>query len=124
MSSELGLAERRAQFVYAAARLAATAAGAPVVPAPFAEREPEFVAQFRRVVGEQCGPNRSSSPEELHGSWMEAYRNMGWVHGECYDPVARTHPDLVPYAQLDELERDKDWVFLSLCEIARLCIRV
>ena len=123
MSAESGLARRRAQFVYDAARLAAAAAGAPVVPAPFAEREPEFVAQFHRIVEEQCGPNRSASPEELHGSWMQAYRDMGWTWGESYDPAARTHPDLVPYARLGELERDKDYVFMQLCEIARLCIR-
>lgn len=111
--------ERRAEFVYEGARLAATAAGAPIVPVPWAEREDAFRAQFLTVIERQCGPQRSSSPEELHGSWMQAYYAMGWVYGEVYDREAKVHPDLVPYDQLGQLERDKDAVFVALCEIAR-----
>jgi len=50
---------------------------------------------------------------------MQAYFAMGWVHGEKYDREKKIHPDLVPYAQLGNLERDKDAVFVALCEIAR-----
>jgi hypothetical protein len=71
------------------------------------------------VIERQCGENRSRSPEELHGSWMQAYYAMGWTYGDDYDPEAHTHPDLVPYADLGQLERDKDAVFVALCEIAR-----
>jgi RyR domain-containing protein len=113
------LTERRAEFVYDAARLAAVAAGAPIVPVPWCEREEAFRSQFLAVIDLQCGPRRSRSPEELHGSWMQAYFAMGWCYGETYDRDAKTHPDLVPYAQLGQLERDKDAVFMALCEIAR-----
>ena len=116
------LTERRAEFVYNAARLAALAAQAPVVPVQWSEREEAFLFQFLEVIERQCGPQRSSSPEELHGSWMQAYYAMGWVYGEVYDRERRTHPDLVPYAQLGQLEKDKDAVFVALCEIARLYI--
>ena len=115
----MSLYERRAIFVYDAARLAAVAASAPIVPVPWVEREPAFREQFLKVIERQCGPQRSNSPEELHGSWMQAYFAMGWVHGEKYDREKRVHPDLVPYAQLGQLERDKDAVFVALCEIAR-----
>lgn len=111
--------ERRAEFVYDGARLAAIAAKAPIVPVPWAEREPDFRKQFLEVIERQCGPQRSSSPEELHGSWMQAYFLMGWKYGEKYDRAAKIHPDLVPYAQLGQLEQDKDAVFVALCEIAR-----
>ena len=114
--------ERRAEFVYEAARLAAGAAGAPIVPAPWGVREEAFRAQFLDVIERQCGPQRSASPEELHGSWMQAYLTMGWVYGDTYDRTHKMHPDLVPYAQLGQLERDKDAVFMALCEIARLYI--
>ena len=113
------LTERRASFVYDGARLAAVAAGAPIVPVPWEDREQEFMAQFLEVIERQCGPNRSRSPEELHGSWMQAYFGMGWVYGDEYDREAKRHPDLVPYADLGQLERDKDAVFVALCEIAR-----
>jgi len=119
----MDLNNRRAIFVYEGARLAATAAEAPIVPAPWDEREEDFKEQFLKVIERQCGTNRSSSPEELHGSWMQAYHDRGWVHGEKYDAEKRIHPDLVPYDDLGTLEQDKDSVFVALCEISRLWVR-
>ena len=113
------LNERRAEFVYNAARLAAIGSEAPIVPVSWSEREQPFRDQFLKVIERQCGEQRSSSPEELHGSWMQAYFTMGWFYGERYDREAKTHPDLVPYSDLGQLERDKDAVFVALCEIAR-----
>lgn len=113
------LNERRAEFVYNAARLAAISSKAPIVPVEWLERENSFKSQFLDVIERQCGENRSMSPEELHGSWMQSYLTMGWVYGEVYNREKRIHPDLVPYAQLGQLERDKDAVFIALCEIAR-----
>jgi len=113
------LIERRAEFVYNAARLAAKASGAPIVPVPWDEREEPFRVQFLEVIERQCGERCSRSPEELHGGWMQAYIEMGWKYGEKYDKDKKVHPDLVPYADLGQLERDKDAVFVALCEIAR-----
>lgn len=113
----------RAVFVYDGARLAAIAARAPVIPVPWLEREQAFQDQFLKVIERQCGELRSHSPEELHGSWMQAYYEMGWQYGEIYDKEQKIHPDLVPYAQLGQLEQDKDAVFIALCEIARQWIR-
>ena len=115
---EIGLNERRAIFVYEAARLAAIAARAPIVPAAWEQREIPFRIQFLDLIIRQCGPNRSSA-EQLHESWMSGYFKMGWRYGERYEPERRLHPDLVPYSELGQLERDKDTVFVALCEIAR-----
>jgi hypothetical protein len=112
------LNERRAEFVYNAARLAAIAANAPIVPVQWAEREEPFRKQFIAVIERQCSEQRSKSPEELHGSWMQSYFTMGWTYGEVYDREKKTHPDLVPYNMLGQLEQDKDAVFVALCEIA------
>ena len=110
---------RQAEFVYEAARLAAEAAKAPVVPDHWADREDAFRDQFLEVIERQCGPLHSNSPEELHGSWMQVYYVMGWSYGVEYSREDKTHPDLVPYEQLGQLEKDKDEVFMLLCEIAR-----
>ncbi len=119
MTETMTLTERRAEFVYEAARLAAIAAAAPIIPDPWRKREQAFKDQFLNVIETQCGPQRSSSPEELHLDWMLAYLDMGWVYGEEYDREKRIHPDMVPYSDLGQLERDKDAVFMALCEIAR-----
>ena len=118
----MSLTERRAEFVYEGARIAAMAANAPIIPVSWAEREAPFREQFLKVIERQCGPQRSSSPEELHGSWMQAYFAMGWEYGDTHDPKTKRHPDLVPYSQLGQLEQDKDAVFVALCEIARCWI--
>jgi len=111
--------EKRSWFVYEGARLAAQAANAPIVPVPWEQREEPFKAQFRKVIERQCGDQRSRSPEELHGSWMQSYFTMGWKYGAKYNREEKIHPDLVSYTELGQLERDKDAVFVALCEIAR-----
>lgn len=113
------LTERRAEFVYEGARIAAIAAQAPIIPEPWADREESFRTQFLEVIERQMGPMRSESPEELHGSWVQAYIDMGWTYGPERNTEKKTHPDMVPYAKLGQLEQDKDAVFVALCEIAR-----
>jgi hypothetical protein len=122
MNAEPTLNLRRAIFVYDAARLAALAAGAPVIPVPWVNREQAFKDQFLPVIEKQCGPNRSLSPMQLHAEWVIAYEKMGWEWGPEHDPVAKEHPDMVRYEQLGKLEQDKDAVFVELCEIARVWI--
>ena len=116
---DISLLERRAKFVYDGARIAAIAANAPIVPASWEEREEPFRRQFLEVIKRQTGDMRSKSPEELHGGWMQAYIEMGWKYGDTYSREEKTHPDLVPYSDLGQIERDKDAVFVALCEIAR-----
>ena len=113
------LNERRAIFVYEGARIAAIAAQAPIIPEPWEQRDEAFRNQFLEVIERQCGPMRSGSPAELHGTWVQAYIDMGWKYGPERDVEAKTHPDMVPYDMLGQLEKDKDAVFVALCEIAR-----
>jgi hypothetical protein len=117
------LTRRRAIFVYEVARMQAAAVDAPIVPEPYFDRDEAFRTQFEDVIDMMCGPDRKSSPEELHDDWVRAYEEMGWKFGPTRDTVAKTHPDMVPFDQLEQREQDKDAVFVALCEIARLWIR-
>ena len=119
VATQEALVWRQAKFVYESARMAAIAAHAPIIPDEWGKRELPFREQFVDVIERQCGDQRSTSPEELHGSWMQAYYAMGWEYGEKYDRESKIHPDLIPYVQLGQLEQDKDAVFVMLCEIAR-----
>lgn len=52
-----------------------------------------------------------ATPEQLHETWCNAKRRDGWTYGPVKDADARTHPCLVPYADLPADQRDKDAVF-------------
>ena len=117
------LSERRAIFVYEGAILQAVAVDAPIVPEPWPERDEAFRSQFMRYVDGLCVAGEFPTPEEAHDSWWRAYEGMGWVYGPVRDTEAKTHPDMVPFADLEQREQDKDAVFLALVAIARDWIR-
>jgi len=50
--------ERRAEFVYNSARLAAIGANAPIVPVIWDGREEPFKKQFLEVIERQCGEQK------------------------------------------------------------------
>lgn len=113
------LDERRVMFIYEAARLQAAAVDAPVIPEPWPERDEKFRVQMTKYVAGLCEADALPTPEEAHDSWWRAYEAMGWVYGPVRDTEAKTHPDMVPFGDLDYYEQIKDAVFLALVEIAR-----
>jgi RyR domain len=54
------------------------------------------------------------SAEELHESWCQHKITDGWRYGEVKDGTAKTHPCLVPYAELPEGQRRKDALFHAI----------
>lgn len=118
------LRERRAEFVYEVCRLEAIASCRPMVPEVYAQRDAAFRAQFLKTIDRLCADEAPpTTPEAEHDSWMRAYEEMGWRYGEVRDPVAKTHPDMVPFNELPKAERDKDAIFLAVCALAKEWIR-
>jgi RyR domain-containing protein len=52
-----------------------------------------------------------ATPEEQHESWCRAKLDAGWRYGEVKDAEAKTHPYLVSYDQLPQMQRVKDSLF-------------
>ncbi|MFG1857546.1 RyR domain-containing protein [Actinomadura geliboluensis] len=46
-----------------------------------------------------------ATPEQLHESWCANMHAAGWGYGETKDETARTHPCLVPHAELPDEQR-------------------
>lgn len=50
---------------------------------------------------------------EIHQAWLDKKTAEGWTHGAVKDPVAKTHPSLLPFAELPVAEQGKDMLFLT-----------
>jgi hypothetical protein len=48
--------------------------------------------------------------ENNHNLWAQKRIAEGWTYGPNRDEKNKTHPDLVPYAELPESEKDYDRV--------------
>ena len=46
--------------------------------------------------------------ERVHDTWAAGRFEENWVYGPVRDDVKKTHPDLVPYSELTESEREYD----------------
>lgn len=46
--------------------------------------------------------------ENTHEIWAEQRISEGWSHGPQRDDTAKKHPDLVPYSELPESEKEYD----------------
>lgn len=57
--------------------------------------------------------NPDATPESMHAKWCEDKVGEGWTFGEVKDAVAKTHPCLVPYSELPEHQKVKDFIFIA-----------
>lgn len=108
-----------AKFIYEAARLEAIWSKRTIVPEKWEERDEKFRKQFIEIVEKYITMKQLPTPEEAHNSWMESYFEMGWKYGEKRDVEKKTHPDLLPFYDLPQDERDKDAIFLALVWLAK-----
>jgi ryanodine receptor 2 len=46
--------------------------------------------------------------EHVHDTWAQRRMDEGWSYGSERDDQAKTHPCLVPYDELPEVEKDYD----------------
>lgn len=57
--------------------------------------------------------------KELHDTWVTKKINDGWLYGSVKDENKKTHPNLVDYEKLSDIDKLKDSVFLSICNSTR-----
>jgi len=111
------------------------AGGAGPPPSPEADvtwaRLPEYLKQSNRAFADHIavklgsagmhivsgggGPQIALTPDELetmseveHDRWMLERLAAGWTLGKVRDPIARRHPDLIPWNKLADPIREKD----------------
>jgi len=55
--------------------------------------------------------NPSAPDSASHDSWLAVKIEAGWTYGEVKDAVKKTHPCILPYFELPEVEKRKDALF-------------
>lgn len=55
-----------------------------------------------------------ATPEQVHASWLALKTSEGWVYGPVKDVSSKTHPCMLPYAELPESQRKKDGLYLAV----------
>lgn len=56
-------------------------------------------------------------PRQSHEKWLEVKRADGWTYGPIKDPVAKTHPCMVPYDELPREQQKKDELFCAIVKV-------
>lgn len=52
-----------------------------------------------------------ATPEDSHKSWLAQKEAEGWKYGPVKNPETKEHPCFVPYAELPEAQKAKDYLF-------------
>lgn len=58
--------------------------------------------------------NPNAGLQASHESWMAQKVADGWVYGAVKDPEAKTHPCIVPFAELPREQKCKDYIFRAV----------
>ncbi len=98
--------EKIARTVHEALRAWAAANGQ--VPYPAWRRAPKWMKDSSIESVRYVLENPKAQASAQHDQWMAQKIRDGWRFGEVKDADKKTHPLLIPYEQLPEIERKKD----------------
>jgi hypothetical protein len=54
------------------------------------------------------------SPQEMHDNWLSEKLKNGWKYGEEKDADKKEHPCCLPYKDLPEFQKAKDYLFSAV----------
>jgi hypothetical protein len=63
--------------------------------------------------------NPDAGPDDSHKSWMTEKLQAGWKFGPVKDPEKKEHPCMVPYEELPQEQRAKDYLFRAVVHSMR-----
>lgn len=58
--------------------------------------------------------NPNSKPSNSHESWYAQKEREGWKYGPVKDADKKEHPCMVPFEELAEKQKAKDFLFLGV----------
>ncbi len=83
---------------------------------PHWNKAPAWMRESTRESVEFTLNNPDAPHSSQHDQWMAQKQRDGWVHGPVKDADEKTHPMLVPYEALPDMEKRKDALFKAIVQ--------
>lgn len=106
-------AEDIARVVHAANRELQIVQGDPV-PSPPWDEAPDYQVKQSISGVQEVIRDPELTPERHHQLWVDRMRADGWTYGETKDSGSKTHPTMVPFAELPVGQQLKDRLFIAI----------
>ena len=58
--------------------------------------------------------NPKALPSHSHDSWLKEKEKNGWTYGEIKNYDKKTHPCMVPFEDLTDQQKAKDYIFRQI----------
>ena len=58
--------------------------------------------------------NPNAKPEDSHNNWLKIKESDGWKYGKVKNPETKEHPCFLPYEQLPQEQKTKDYLFIAV----------
>ena len=107
-----------ARVAHEAVRAYKQALGQDVLP-PW-DDAPEWMHEATLVAVKDRLTNPTAPPSAQHEAWLAQKQAAGWRYGKVKDAEAKTHPLMVPYAELPDAERRKDALIQTVVDALTL----
>ena len=62
--------------------------------------------------------NPLTTAEENHKLWMRGKEEQGYIYGDVLDIEKKTHPSMIPFEELSEIEKRKDEMDILMVKLA------
>ena len=86
---------------------------------PTWEDAPDWQKQSAIVGVEMHLANPDATPEQSHQSWYKQKEAEGWKYGEVKDPELKEHPCFLPYEELPQEQKAKDYLFRAVVHLVK-----
>ena len=63
--------------------------------------------------------NPDATPEQSHESWYKVIEAEGWKYGEVKDMEKKEHPCFLPYEELPDAQKAKDYLFRTTVHLVK-----
>jgi len=82
---------------------------------PTWDKLPEWQQESQEHMAMAVWRDLSCTARQCHSFWRHTLTSAGWEYGENLDPVEKIHPDIVPWEELEPLQRACFDVVVGAC---------